>query len=1302
MSLPSDKIKFIKPIPEFELLDYARRHGSGDLLKDALAPFTFFVLLRWVERQEREEQAVALFDERPYEPLLPPQLDWSNLAALDPTELFHVVHHELLPLLERLEGSPLAEILRAAAFAFDPKKLTEPLLYKALRLVDRQPFETAEDLHALDKLIRKIIQQAIENTRYAGEFITPPRVAQLMLEIAAPQPGETIYDPCFGMGYLLAGAARRIVKAATGHALSKWEHVQHRSIYGIELSPDPYLVGTTRLILSGISYPHLSQSDTLERNPYAPEAQFDVILAAPPIGGRVSERHRNERYPVRANTTENLFLQHIMASLRPQGRAVVALPEGFLFRGGADEQVRHRLLTEFCVEGVISLPAGTLLPYTGVKPNLLIFRRSAPQDHVWFQEAKPTGKGSSRAILFDAKREAQRFIARQESDTAWLAPFSEIVEHGYDLSVKQRRADELEAFIKELREHDRNLEVVPLEAVAEVISGISYTRRDTSTEPNLYSAPLIRVTELAKDGELKSSKLHLNDVILGRTAEERRLQPGDLVLSTQGTLGKVGLVREAHSGGVPAHGITTIRVRSQKVQPLYLVRLLQSGPYQQWLAAHASGTTIMNLPVRELRQLLIPLPTPEIQRVIATGTRAGADTTEFLKSIVSGRAQDDFLSFLLSDPTINDLITMRYDEAGDENRFSRLAAALRPWRNRAAHKSAIGDPALSRWLLKASQLAEHLADAFELPKGAERLAVFGVLEDELDELDMVKADLTDESLHERLYTLAEAIKGVLHSDRRRILEHTPVTVTLDSAFVDAEAEAEIAVRFRNDGSLPIRKLTIHTSPDASETKTSLLRASGELICSVPVPPRRPGTYPLSVKWKAIRLDNRMIGGEVTFDYSARAHTASARDDLGGNPYIVGTPLTSSKEQEMFFGREDIIEQIRRTLRSSGPSTVLLLEGNRRAGKTSILHRLLTPGVLPGWIPVYWSTQRAEGGKRTEQSSQDSKSVAGLEDKEIFYNIAHELVLAVKAAGYTFEIPGVGQVMPAMPRYQLREQLRTKLRGEFNTGSPVELLDILLESVSASVTDQRVLLLLDEFDKIQEGIESGVTTQQVPENLRALFHKHDHLSGILTGARRIKHLRENHWSALYGIGVPITVDALDAEAARRLLTEPVEGRLVYTFNARERVLELTSRQPYLIQSLCYRIFEECASTNERSVAVSTVEAAAREMVTDNEHFRTLFDFIGSERRRYLACIVNRLSEAGERTTFDLIAEELEKDRVEYDASTLADDLKHLQELDVLDLEQHELGTSYKIKIPLFSRWLAKNEHDRMHRQLAAAE
>src|SRR2546425_4549791 len=87
-------------------------------------------------------------------------------------------------------------------------------------------------------------------------------------------------------------------------------------------------------------------------------------------------------------------------------------------------------------------------------------------------------------------------------------------------------------------------------------------------------------------------------------------------------------------------------------------------------------------------------------------------------------------------------------------------------------------------------------------------------------------------------------------------------------------------------------------------------------------------------------------------------------------------------------------------------------------------------------------------------------------------------------------------------------------------------------------------MFDEFDMVQQGIQSGVTSPQFPENLRNLFHTYDRVSGILTGSWAMRRLRQERWSALFGIGVPIPIKGLDSDAARRLVTEPVRGQLVY--------------------------------------------------------------------------------------------------------------------------------------------------------------
>src|SRR5262249_3025565 len=155
--------------------------------------------------------------------------------------------------------------------------------------------------------------------------------------------------------------------------------------------------------------------------------------------------------------------------------------------------------------------------------------------------------------------------------------------------------------------------------------------------------------------------------------------------------------------------------------------------------------------------------------------------------------------------------------------------------------------------------------------------------------------------------------------------------------------------------------------------------------------------------------------------------------------------------------------------------------------------------------------------------------------------------------------------------------------------------------------RRVLLMLDEFDKLQEGIDSGVTSPQVPENIRHILQHHQALSAILTGSRRLKRLREEYWSALFGLGYRLGISALPLDDARRLVTEPVSERLRYLPTARDRVVELCAAQPFLIQSICNRIFERAAEWGDRTITVEAVDQAASETVLDNEHFQTLWDY-----------------------------------------------------------------------------------------------
>ena len=231
---------------------------------------------------------------------------------------------------------------------------------------------------------------------------------------------------------------------------SHLDQLQQKTFYGIELKPLTYLLGTMNMLLHRIEGANIELGNTLElHSTNVPENdRYDVILSNPPYGGKMA-RELQTNFTIQSGSTEILFLQHIMANLATGGRAAVIIPEGVLFRGGLDAKVRERLLHEFDVHTILSLPAGCFLPYTGVKTNVLFFNRrkdSRGTKDVWYYELtndgfdlKPTRRPiqGSQIPDFIAKWEK-----RLEGDNSWTVPIEEIVERDWDLSARNPNKEE--------------------------------------------------------------------------------------------------------------------------------------------------------------------------------------------------------------------------------------------------------------------------------------------------------------------------------------------------------------------------------------------------------------------------------------------------------------------------------------------------------------------------------------------------------------------------------------------------------------------------------------------------------------------------------------------------------------------------------------------------------------------------------------------------------------------------------------------------------------------------------------------
>ena len=1104
-----------------------------------------------------------------------------------------------------------------------------------------------------------------------GKFVTPEPVADLMLEMTDLKPGECVYDPCFGFGELLAGASRRLNAAPLPS--SPRSSVGSAAVTGIEINDFAYLVTLCRLLLAGVERPVLEYDDALDK-PLPDDgsmAGFDCVVAAPPWGENVDDEF-----------LEDLFLQHVMANVRPGGRAVVALPERPLFH--ADSlPLRKALLSEYRVQDVIALPAGSFEPFTGISMSVIVFSRDEPRDAVRFLTVSP--------MAWQAAQEDARGVAEMIGDhrqasasyaspgvESWSAPVRELALRDYELIAKKSGSERLDAEIERLVKADRSLKVKSLDEVAEVFHGVENDFFD-APEPNL-----LRSADVT-DVRIRRPQTERFDVssLLGIPDPQAYLRGGDLLVPMRDNVGSTFLVEEdehEHEYEVMAdETIAFVRVHEGIVKPRFLAALLRSPAYWFWLSGHATGSTIRHLSIPVLRALKVPVPPVSVQDAVLEelGEPRG-DALAVLFRLLSRMARHPVALWLEGPLAASLAAGRRSDGARGIDMLAKLAAEIRSLDTPPAAPTA-GDGAIDRWLEAARRAAASLDYLDSVPEGAGRLVVLEFAVAKLREALGV-LDRAEDPLGERLRSVTWGLVGLVEDEAHAMQRRGRLDITVP-AEVLAGTVAEVRLRVANLSPVPLSKVRV-TVRQADLTLVS--QADRTLVREVPylaegqrheiplVVRAQDDTQPLDidVAWQARRLDATPVEGRTKVSVPVRSgNEAAATGDLDASPYIVGPPVDRA---EMFFGRDGIMDQIRRHL-GGEQANVILLEGNRRTGKTSILQQLRKEEALPGWVPVYCSFQ-----------DMDSMSTSN-----VFRLLARQTGIALADAGIETWIPDAPAPESGRP---FKLAFLAALRGAFSDDHPYETLALYLSTAieAAKPRRRRVLLMLDEFDKLQDGIDGGITSQQVPENIRHLLQHQSGLGAILTGSRRLKRLREEYWSALFGFGHRIGVSALPEEEARRLVTEPVARRIRYLPQARDQLVALCSRHPFLIQSLCSRVFDQAAAGSERIITGDLVDRAATEMVRDNEHFQTLWGYAGSERRRLILALSDRMADAPDAFNRDLIGLKFEEYRVPVrDDEALADDITELRELELLEIDQSNRGVTYRLAIPLMADWLRMN-------------
>ena len=256
--------------------------------------------------------------------------------------------------------------------------------FDKLRLRD-EDFEFPDLLGAAYEYLIKYFADSAG--KKAGEFYTPTGVVTLLTKILDPKPGMSIYDPTVGSGGMLIQAKEHIKEIYDSTDFS---------LNGQDAIASTWAMCKMNMILHGVADADIKNEDTLEKPLHTKNGQlqqFDRVIANPPFSQnyKKSEITFKERFshfmPESGKKADYMFVQHMIASLKSDGKMGVVMPHGVLFRGSVEGEFRKYLIKERKIlEAVIGLPAG-LFYGTGIPASLLIINKAKKDDKVFFINA---------------------------------------------------------------------------------------------------------------------------------------------------------------------------------------------------------------------------------------------------------------------------------------------------------------------------------------------------------------------------------------------------------------------------------------------------------------------------------------------------------------------------------------------------------------------------------------------------------------------------------------------------------------------------------------------------------------------------------------------------------------------------------------------------------------------------------------------------------------------------------------------------------------------------------------------------
>jgi outer membrane protein assembly factor BamB len=276
-----------------------------------------------------------------------------------------------------------------------------------------------------------------------------------------------------------------------------------------------------------------------------------------------------------------------------------------------------------------------------------------------------------------------------------------------------------------------------------------------------------------------------------------------------------------------------------------------------------------------------------------------------------------------------------------------------------------------------------------------------------------------------------------------------------------------------------------------------------------------------------------------------------------NPYYAGIPV---RDESMFFGRKDVFDFLKNRLASSSRNPVIIIYGERKTGKTSILFQIENGRLEldPEFIPVYI----------------DMNKMTTNNDYEFLSTLSSRIQEALKSNNIQ---------MPTIP-YERKENPYLFFKDYF------------LQNLVDSIGQKHFLFLIDEYGVIERKLIENKLSKDIFSFLKSLIECETKFNFIFAGSKKIEEFENSdEWARTLTASVYRKISFLKKEDATRLIKDPAAEKVWYTNRAVKELLDLSGCHPYILQYLCFNLINLLNETESLTVDIKEVEKVLQDVI-----------------------------------------------------------------------------------------------------------